>query len=41
MFLCSLLVSEMIQGAAFAINFKWAVDGNMYPSLACTAQGQL
>jgi hypothetical protein len=38
-FLCSLLLSDMIQGAAFAINFKWASNGSMYPSVACTAQG--
>ncbi|CAE6534477.1 unnamed protein product [Rhizoctonia solani] len=38
-FLCSLLVSDMIQGAAFAINFKWAVDGSVHPGIACTAQG--
>ncbi|KAG8745585.1 hypothetical protein FRC11_013026 [Ceratobasidium sp. 423] len=29
----------MIQGAAFAINFKWAVDGSVHPGKACTAQG--
>lgn len=39
-FLCSLLLSDMIQGAAFAINFKWATDGDIYHSLACTAQGE-
>ncbi|CAE6426489.1 unnamed protein product [Rhizoctonia solani] len=38
-FLCSLLVSDMIQGAAFAINFKWAADGRVHPGIACTAQG--
>ncbi|CAE6534489.1 unnamed protein product [Rhizoctonia solani] len=40
-FLISLLLSDLIQGAAFAINFKWAADGNMYPSAACTAQGSV
>ncbi|KAG8725799.1 hypothetical protein FRC11_001483, partial [Ceratobasidium sp. 423] len=40
-FLISLLLSDLIQGAAFAINFKWAADGNMYPSIACTAQGSV
>ncbi|KAB5591088.1 Cyclic AMP receptor 1 [Ceratobasidium theobromae] len=40
-FLCSLLLSDMIQGAAFAINFKWATDGDIYPSLACTAQASI
>ncbi|CAE6403375.1 unnamed protein product [Rhizoctonia solani] len=38
-FLCSLLVSDMIQGAAFAINFKWAVDGSVHSGIVCTAQG--
>ncbi|KAF8685421.1 G protein-coupled glucose receptor regulating Gpa2 [Rhizoctonia solani] len=38
-FLCSLLISDMIQGAAFAINFKWAADGSVHSGLACTAQG--
>ncbi|CAE6442442.1 unnamed protein product [Rhizoctonia solani] len=38
-FLCSLLVSDLIQGAAFAINFKWAIDGSVHPGIACTAQG--
>ncbi|KAJ1303609.1 hypothetical protein OPQ81_011793 [Rhizoctonia solani] len=38
-FLCSLLVSDMIQGAAFAINFKWAADGSVHSGKACTAQG--
>ncbi|KAB5591089.1 Cyclic AMP receptor 1 [Ceratobasidium theobromae] len=40
-FLCSLLLSDMIQGAAFAINFKWAVDGDMKNSLACIAQASV
>ena len=39
-FLISLLLSDLIQGAAFSINFKWAADGNMHPSVACTAQGE-
>lgn len=38
-FLCSLLVSDMIQGVAFAINFKWAIDGSVHPGTVCTAQG--
>ncbi|KAG9093172.1 hypothetical protein FS749_014906 [Ceratobasidium sp. UAMH 11750] len=38
-FLYSLLVSDLIQGAAFAVNFKWAVDGGLHHSAACTAQG--
>ncbi|KAH7322041.1 hypothetical protein B0J17DRAFT_684773 [Rhizoctonia solani] len=38
-FLSSLLVSDLIQGAAFAINFKWAIDGSVHPGIACTAQG--
>ncbi|CAE6460133.1 unnamed protein product [Rhizoctonia solani] len=40
-FLISLLLSDLIQGAAFSINFKWAADGGMYPSVACTAQGSV
>ncbi|CUA75377.1 hypothetical protein RSOLAG22IIIB_11700 [Rhizoctonia solani] len=40
-FLINLLLSDLIQGAAFAINFKWAADGNMHPSVACTAQGSV
>ncbi|CAE6442466.1 unnamed protein product [Rhizoctonia solani] len=40
-FLINLLLSDLIQGAAFSINFKWAADGNMYPSTACTAQGSV
>ncbi|KAF8602742.1 hypothetical protein BDV93DRAFT_494384 [Ceratobasidium sp. AG-I] len=40
-FLCSLLFSDMVQGAAFAINYKWAVDGRMYHSVACEAQGSI
>lgn len=40
-FLCSLLLSDLIQGAAFAINFLWAAKGSMYPSVACTAQGSI
>ncbi|KAG8690418.1 hypothetical protein FRC09_011993, partial [Ceratobasidium sp. 395] len=38
-FLYSLLISDLIQGAAFAINFKWAIDGGLHHSAACTAQG--
>ncbi|KAG9090567.1 hypothetical protein FRC06_000979 [Ceratobasidium sp. 370] len=38
-FLYSLLLSDLIQGAAFAVNFKWAVDGGLHHSAACTAQG--
>ncbi|CAE6403320.1 unnamed protein product [Rhizoctonia solani] len=38
-FLISLLLSDLVQGVAFSINFKWAADGNMHPSVACTAQG--
>ncbi|CAE6520087.1 unnamed protein product [Rhizoctonia solani] len=38
-FLISLLLSDLVQGVAFSINFKWAADGNMRPSVACTAQG--
>ncbi|KAF8602763.1 hypothetical protein BDV93DRAFT_557237 [Ceratobasidium sp. AG-I] len=40
-YLCSLLFSDMIQGAAFAINYKWAADGRMYQSVACQAQGSV
>ncbi|KAG9124368.1 hypothetical protein FRC07_011866 [Ceratobasidium sp. 392] len=38
-FLYSLLISDFIQGAAFAINFKWGIDGGLHHSAACTAQG--
>ncbi|QRV85282.1 G protein coupled glucose receptor regulating Gpa2 protein [Ceratobasidium sp. AG-Ba] len=38
-FLYSLLISDFIQGAAFAVNFKWAADSGMRHSVACTAQG--
>ncbi|KAG9095854.1 hypothetical protein FS749_009655 [Ceratobasidium sp. UAMH 11750] len=31
----------MVQGTAFAINFKWVVDSSMHHSLACTAQGAI
>ncbi|QRV85304.1 hypothetical protein RhiJN_13322 [Ceratobasidium sp. AG-Ba] len=37
-FLYSLLISDLIQGAAFAINLKWAVDGSIGHSDVCTAQ---
>ncbi|KAJ1310563.1 hypothetical protein OPQ81_007292 [Rhizoctonia solani] len=37
-FIC-LLVCDFVQGAAFTVNFKWAADGSMYHSPACTAQG--
>ncbi|CAE6465946.1 unnamed protein product [Rhizoctonia solani] len=37
-FVC-LLLCDFVQGAAFAVNFKWAADGGMYHSRACTAQG--
>ncbi|KAF8602750.1 hypothetical protein BDV93DRAFT_607317 [Ceratobasidium sp. AG-I] len=40
-YLCSLLLCDMIQGSAFAINYKWAVDGRMYHSVACEAQGSI
>ncbi|KAJ1303612.1 hypothetical protein OPQ81_011796 [Rhizoctonia solani] len=40
-FLISLLLSDLIQGAAFSINFKWATEGKMYPSVACTSQGSV
>ncbi|CUA72135.1 hypothetical protein RSOLAG22IIIB_00797 [Rhizoctonia solani] len=39
-FLC-LLLCDFLQGAAFAMNFKWAADGSMYHSTACTAQGAI
>lgn len=38
-FLVCLLLCDMLQGAAFAMNFKWSADGSMYHSVACTAQG--
>lgn len=38
-FLVCLLVCDLLQGAAFAMNFKWSADGSMYHSVACTAQG--
>ncbi|CAE6444323.1 hypothetical protein ACGC1H_004911 [Rhizoctonia solani] len=37
-FIC-LLLCDFVQGAAFVVNFKWAADGGMYHSVACTAQG--
>ncbi|QRW26832.1 hypothetical protein RhiXN_01427 [Rhizoctonia solani] len=37
-FIC-LLLCDFVQGAAFALNFKWAAEGRMYLSRACTAQG--
>jgi hypothetical protein len=37
-FIC-LLLCDFVQGAAFAVNFKWAAHGRMYLSPACTAQG--
>ncbi|QRV86824.1 G protein coupled glucose receptor regulating Gpa2 protein [Ceratobasidium sp. AG-Ba] len=40
-FLYSLLLCDMVQGAAFAINFKWAANGSMHHSAACTAQGAI
>ncbi|ELU43753.1 eukaryotic translation initiation factor 2A [Rhizoctonia solani AG-1 IA] len=39
-FIC-LLLCDFVQGAAFALNFKWAAEGRMYLSRACTAQGML
>ncbi|KAG9112432.1 hypothetical protein FRC07_007922 [Ceratobasidium sp. 392] len=40
-FLYSLLVSDFIQGSAFAMNLKWAADGGIQHSAACTAQGSV
>ncbi|KAG9098690.1 hypothetical protein FRC06_006076, partial [Ceratobasidium sp. 370] len=40
-FLYSLLLCDMVQGAAFSINFKWAVNGSMHHSAACIAQGAI
>ncbi|KAG9078886.1 hypothetical protein FS749_009058 [Ceratobasidium sp. UAMH 11750] len=37
-FLYSLLVSDLIQGSAFAINLKWAADGGIQHSATCTVQ---
>ncbi|KAG8765978.1 hypothetical protein FRC12_007154 [Ceratobasidium sp. 428] len=40
-FLYSLLISDFIQGSAFAMNLRWAADGGMQHSAACTAQGSV
>ncbi|KAG8684469.1 hypothetical protein FRC08_013672 [Ceratobasidium sp. 394] len=40
-FLYSLLLSDLVQGAAFSINFKWASDGSIRHSAACTAGGAI
>ncbi|KAG9081708.1 hypothetical protein FRC06_005431 [Ceratobasidium sp. 370] len=38
-YLYSLLLSDMVQGVGFSISLKWASDGAIRHSVACTAQG--
>ncbi|KAG8746170.1 hypothetical protein FRC10_006036 [Ceratobasidium sp. 414] len=40
-YLYSLLLCDLVQGAAFSINFKWASDGGIRHSAACTAEGAI
>ncbi|KAG9087926.1 hypothetical protein FS749_002551 [Ceratobasidium sp. UAMH 11750] len=40
-FLYSLLLCDMLQGVAYSISFKWASDGTISHSQACTAQGAI
>ncbi|KAG8721363.1 hypothetical protein FRC08_013726 [Ceratobasidium sp. 394] len=40
-YLYSLLLSDMTQGLGFAVSLKWASDGGIHRSTACTAQSVL